>query len=50
MELALSLALGQGDSASTVSRKVRQYLQEPNKLFRRIRIGTDANGNPLYKL
>lgn len=50
MELALSLSLGQGDSASTVSRKVRQYLQEPDKLFRHIRIGTDANGNPLYKL
>ena len=50
MELALSLSLGQGDSASTVSRKVRQYLQEPDKLFRRIRTGTDANGNPLYKL
>lgn len=50
MELALSLSLGQGDSASTVSRKVRQYLQEPDKLFRRIKTGTDANGNPLYKL
>ena len=50
MELALSLSLGQGDSASTVSRKVRQYLQERDKLFRRIRTGTDANGNPLYKL
>ena len=50
MELALSLSLGQGDSASTVSRKVRQYLQEPDKLFRRIKTGTDADGNPLYKL
>ena len=50
MELALSLSLGQGDSASTVSRKVRQFLQEPDKLFRRIKTGTDANGNPLYKL
>lgn len=50
MELALSLSLGQGDSASTVSRKVRQYLQDPDKLFRRIKTGTDADGNPLYKL
>lgn len=50
MELALSLTLGQGDSASTVSRKVRQYLQEPDKLFRRIKTGTDENGNPKYKL
>lgn len=50
MELALSLALGHGDSASTVSRKVRQYLQEPDKLFRRIKTGVDADGNPKYKL
>ena len=50
MELALSLSLGQGNSASTVSREVRKYLQEPEKLFRRIKIGIDENGNPLYKL
>ena len=50
MELALSLSLGQGESASTVSRKVRQYLQEPDKLFRRIKIGVDEEGNPLYGL
>lgn len=50
MELALSLSLGEGVSASTVSRRVRQYLQEPNKLFRRIKIGVDKDGNPLYKL
>ena len=42
MELALSASLGQGDSASTVSRHVRQYLREPDRLFRRIR---DAEGN-----
>ena len=50
MELALSLSLGQGDSASTVSRKVRQYLQNPDKLFRRIKVGVDKDGKPLYKL
>ena len=42
MELALSASLGRGDSASTVSRHVRQYLQEPDKLFRRVR---DEEGN-----
>ena len=42
MELALSVSLGQGDSASTVSRHVRQYLREPDRLFRRVR---DAQGN-----
>ena len=42
MELALSASLGRGDSAATVSRHVRQYLQEPDKLFRRVR---DEEGN-----
>ena len=42
MELALSASLGQGDSAATVSRHVRQYLKEPDRLFRRVR---DEGGN-----
>lgn len=42
MELALSVSLGRGDSAATVSRHVRQYLQEPDRLFRRVR---DEKGN-----
>ncbi|MBQ2299714.1 MAG: hypothetical protein II278_10135, partial [Bacteroidaceae bacterium] len=50
MELALSLSLGEGNSASKVSKEVRKYLQEPERLFRRIKIGTDADGNPRYKL
>lgn len=41
MALALSVSLGQGDSAATVSRKVRQYLQEPDRLFRHVR-GADG--------
>lgn len=42
MELALSVAMGKGESASTISRQVRQFLQEPDKLFRRVR---DEQGN-----
>lgn len=42
MEIALSVSLGRGDSAATVSRQVRQYLRDPNRLFRRVR---DAEGN-----
>lgn len=38
MEVALTVSLGQGDSAATVSRKVRQYLQNPDMMFRRFRI------------
>lgn len=55
MEVALSVSLGQGDSASTVSRKVRQYLQEPDKMFRRFRVKTgekkiyDEEGNVIGK-
>lgn len=55
MEVALSVSLGQGDSAATVSRKVREYLQEPDKMFRRFRVKTgekdilDADGNVIGK-
>lgn len=38
MEVALTVSLGQGDSAATVSRKVRKYLQEPDMMFRRFRV------------
>ena len=42
MELAMTVAIGDGDSASQISRYVRQYLNNPDKLFRRIR---DMNDN-----
>lgn len=37
MEAAITMSVGAGESASTMSRKVRQYLNEPDKLFRRVR-------------
>ncbi len=37
MELALELGIGQGKSAAELSRDIRQYLQYPDKLFRRVR-------------
>lgn len=37
MELALELGLGEGKSAAALSRDVRQYLNEPHRLFRRVR-------------
>lgn len=37
MELALELGMGEGKSAATLSRDIRKYLVEPNKLFRRVR-------------
>ena len=42
MELALSVALKSGTSADDFSREIRSYLNEPNKLFRRVR---DEFGN-----
>lgn len=38
MELALSVSIGEGKSASEISREVRNYLQEPDRLFRRVRM------------
>jgi hypothetical protein len=38
MEVALTVSLGQGDSAATVSRKVRRYLENPDDMFRRFRV------------
>lgn len=50
LEAALDLGLGQGMSADTLSRQVREYLQNPDDLFRRFRYkkGEDAEGNPIY--
>lgn len=37
MELAMELGMGEGKSAAALSRDIRKYLVEPNKLFRRVR-------------
>lgn len=37
IELALELGLAEGKSASSLSRDVRSYLREPERLFRRVR-------------
>ncbi len=37
VEMALDLGIRSGRSAEAMSRDVRQYLKEPNKLFRRVR-------------
>lgn len=37
IEMALELGLAQGKSAAALSRDVRSYLNEPNRLFRRVR-------------
>lgn len=42
MELGIDIALGDGLSAQQLSRELRQYLVDPDKLFRRVR---DKHGN-----
>lgn len=37
MEVAMTVAIGEGDSASSMSRKVREYLNDPDLMFRRFR-------------
>lgn len=55
MEMALSVAMGEGKSAATISREVRKYLQRPDMMFRRFRVKTgeqdifNADGNVVGK-
>lgn len=42
MEMAIQVSMGEGVPAGTMSRRIRKYLREPDKLFRRVR---DAKGD-----
>lgn len=42
LEMAIDIGLGDGLSAQQMSQSIRQYLKEPDKLFRRVR---DKHGN-----
>lgn len=44
MEVAMTVSIGEGESASQMSRKVRQYLNDPDLMFRRFRY-KDKDGN-----
>jgi hypothetical protein len=50
LENALDLAIGEGTGANRLATKVKEYLQEPDKFYRRFRVktGEDENGNPVY--
>lgn len=43
LEMALTVSIGEGNSAGTISRRVRHLLNQPDKLFRRVR--DKATGN-----
>ena len=42
MEVAMTVSIGEGESASSMSRKVRSYLNDPDLMFRRFRYKDDA--------
>ena len=50
LENALDLAMGEGTPANRVSARVKQYLNDPDRFYRRFRVktGDDDNGNPIY--
>lgn len=41
MEMAIQVSMGEGVSAGTMSRRIRKYLREPDRLYRRVR-GADG--------
>lgn len=44
MEVAITVAIGEGQSASQMSRKVREYLNDPDLMFRRFRYKDPETG------
>lgn len=52
MEVAITVAMGEGEDAGSISRQVRQYLNDPDLMFRRFQYHEkeavlDADGNPV---
>jgi hypothetical protein len=50
LERTLDLAIGEGTPANRLATKIKEYLNEPDKWYRRFRvkIGEDEDGNPIY--
>lgn len=50
LENTLDLAIGEGTPANSVAAKIKQYLNEPDRWYRRFRVkvGEDENGDPIY--
>ena len=50
LEGTLDLAIGEGTPANQLASKIQQYLQDPDRWYRRfrIKIGEDEDGNPIY--
>lgn len=52
LENTLDLAIGEGTPAMKLAAKVKQYLNDPDRYYRRFRykVGEDENGKPIYGL
>jgi hypothetical protein len=52
LENCIDLALGEGTGANKLASKVQEYLQYPDRWYRRFRIktGTDDDGNPIWSM
>ena len=50
LEKTLDLAIGEGIPANRLATKIKEYLNDPDRWYRRFRvkIGEDENGNPIY--
>lgn len=50
LENILDLAIGEGTPANRLATKTKEYLQDPDRFYRRFRvkIGEDEEGNPIY--
>ena len=50
LEKSLDLALGEGTGANQLASKIQEYLQEPDKFYRRFKVktGEDEDGKPIY--
>lgn len=50
LEDALDLAIGEGTGANRLASKIQEYLQEPDRFYRRFRVkvGVDEDGNTEY--
>ena len=50
LEGTLDLAIGEGTPANRLASKIQEYLNEPDRWYRRFRvkIGEDEDGNPIY--
>lgn len=50
LENTLDLAIGEGVGANKLATQVKEYLQDPDRFYRKFRVrkGEDENGNPVY--